>query len=165
MKVRKNQSFSIFYTKRLGRIDVSSVQISCNLVERLTRYKQKLNGVVFPESPCRHPCGLQVKSFFVCEQLPMLRFCIPTSMNINIIAGTFGVFFLVDRAFRNEASNTHQVFHQRANFKAAIFSTPVKTRVSNHPLTLMNRISVALYANLSTNTSHKSGLSRLSNEP
>jgi hypothetical protein len=44
--------FSEFFTQHLEPIDVSSVQISCNLVQRLTRYKQKQNGVVFPESPC-----------------------------------------------------------------------------------------------------------------
>jgi hypothetical protein len=48
--------FSEFFTQYLELTDVSLVQISCNLVERLTRYKQKQNGVVFPESPCMYVC-------------------------------------------------------------------------------------------------------------
>ncbi len=41
-----------FFTQHLEHIDASSVKISCNLVERLTRYKQKKKGAVFFASPC-----------------------------------------------------------------------------------------------------------------
>ena len=42
-----------FFTQHLGRIDVSSVKISCNLVKRLTRYEQKQKGTLF----LNHPVG------------------------------------------------------------------------------------------------------------
>ncbi len=43
---------SEFFTQHLKHIDVSTVKISCNFVEWLTRYKQKKKGTVFFESPC-----------------------------------------------------------------------------------------------------------------
>ena len=36
-----------FFIQHLGRIDVSLVKISCNLVKRLTRYEQKQKGTLF----------------------------------------------------------------------------------------------------------------------
>ena len=38
--------FEFFY-KHLGRIDVFSFKILCNLVKRLTRYEQKQKGSLF----------------------------------------------------------------------------------------------------------------------
>ena len=40
-----------FFMQHLGRIDVSSVKISCNLVKRLTRYEQKQKGTLFLNDP------------------------------------------------------------------------------------------------------------------
>ena len=41
-----------YFTQYLGRIDVSSVKISFNLVKQLMRYEQKQKGTLFFESPC-----------------------------------------------------------------------------------------------------------------
>jgi hypothetical protein len=47
----ENTDPSEFFTQHLEPINVSSVIISCNLVERLTRYKHKQNVTVFLPHP------------------------------------------------------------------------------------------------------------------
>jgi hypothetical protein len=50
-KLRKTD-LSEFFSQDSKPIDVSSIKISCNLVERLTRYKRKQKGLLFFGTPC-----------------------------------------------------------------------------------------------------------------
>ena len=47
VKVLRKTDLSEFFSHHLELIDVSSVKISCNLVQRLTRYKRKTKGGTF----------------------------------------------------------------------------------------------------------------------
>ena len=48
----RKADLSEFFTQHLEPIDISSVKISCNLVERLTRYKRKQKVLLFFGTPC-----------------------------------------------------------------------------------------------------------------